>query len=133
MKPSGVFAAAWAGALAVFAANAASLTGVTDKDPVSYAAGEEIVFSLSADGGEKIAWTRTGDDGREEKGDAPADFPVIVKTSLDRPGFVRLVAELFDKEGKAVARFDGGAGVDVPEIRQDNPEPPDFDAYWTRR
>ena len=110
----------------------ALLTGATDKNPIGYQPGETMTFTLTAKGGAKVVWTRTGDDGREEKGEAKADAPVVVKTSLDRPGFVRLVAELLDETGKKVARFDGGAGVDVEKIRPDKPEPADFDAFWAR-
>ena len=110
----------------------ASLTGATDKNPIGYRPGEAMTFTLTAKGGEKVVWKRTGDDGKVEKGEAKADAPVIVKTSLYRPGFVRLVAALIDASGKTIARFDGGAGVDVDKIRPDNPEPDDFDAFWAR-
>ena len=121
-------------AMGWFVASAATptLTGRTDRDPLSYRTGEEMVFTLTADGGKAVRWTRTGDDGRMEKGEAGADAPVVVKTSLDRAGFVRLVAELLDASGKTVARFDGGAGAEVDAILPDNPEPNDFDAFWAR-
>jgi len=108
------------------------LTGTTDKDSIAYRLNEPITFTLIPHGGVSVRWERTGDDGKEEKGEAKADAPVVVKTSLDRPGFVRLVARLFDKSGKELARFDGGAGVSVSEIRPDNPAPADFDAFWAR-
>ena len=111
---------------------APKLEGTTERDPISYHARDEISFKLVAAGGKTVRWTRTGDDGKTESGEVSADAPVVVKTSLDRPGFVRLVAELLDASGKAVARFDGGAGVDVAKIRQDKPEPDDFDAFWAR-
>ena len=113
-------------------ATRASLTGATDKNPVSYRPTETIVFTLTPNGGDLVRWERTGDDGKAEKGEAKAVAPVVVKTALDRPGFVRLVAELIAPSGKAVARFDGGAGVSVDAIRPDKPEPDDFDAFWTR-
>ena len=90
-----------------------SITGTTDKNPVAYSPNETMEFTLTPHGGEVIRWERTGDDGKVEKGEAKADAPVVVKTSLDRPGFVRLVARLFDNSGKELARFDGGAGVSV--------------------
>ena len=109
------------------------MTGMTDKDPLAYRPNEPMTFTLTPHGnGATIRWTRTGDDGKTETGEANAKAPVQVKTSLDRPGFVRMVAELVDASGKTVARFDGGAGVDVEKIRQDNPEPADFDAFWAR-
>jgi len=109
------------------------MVGMTDKDPLTYRPNEEMVFTLTPHGnGTTIRWKRTGDDGKVQQGEAKANAPVIVKTSLYRPGFVRLVAELVDASGKTVARFDGGAGVDVDKIRPDNPEPDDFDAFWAR-
>ena len=109
------------------------LVGITDKDPLTYRPNESMTFTLTPYGnGTTIRWKRTGDDGKVQQGEAKADAPVIVKTSLYRPGFVRLVAELVDASGKTVARFDGGAGVDVDKIRPDNPEPDDFDAFWAR-
>ena len=105
----------------------------TNKDPISYRVGEEMRFTFTSAGGARIRWTRTGDDGREESGSAPAEPTAGVATSLDRPGFVRIVAELLDEGGNVLASFNGGAGAAVAEIRQDNPEPADFDAFWTRR
>ena len=93
-----------------------------------------MTFTLAPRGsGTTIRWKRTGDDGKVQQGEAKADAPAVVTTSLDRPGFVRLTAELIDASGKTRARFDGGAGVDVDKIRPDNPEPADFDAFWARR
>ena len=98
------------------------LTGATDKDPLTYRPNESMAFTLTPHGnGTAIRWKRTGDDGKEEKGEAEANAPVQVETSLDRPGFVRMVAELIDASGKTIARFDGGAGWTwtrfVPTIR----------------
>ncbi len=111
---------------------APQIVGVTDKDPISYRAGEEMVFTLKAQGGSKVRWERTGDDGKAEKGEASAAAPVVVRTSLDRPGFVRVVALLLDESGKTLARFDGGAGAAVDDIRPDIPPPADFEAFWAR-
>ena len=116
----------------VHPAVAPQLVGVTDKNPVSYRVGETMAFTLTARSGKSIRWERTGDDGKTEKGEANASAPIVVKTSLDRSGFVRLVAQLTDDSGKEVARFDGGAGAAVGEIRVDKPEPAGFDAFWAR-
>ena len=88
------------------------LVGMTDKDPLTYRPNEAMAFTLTPHGnGTTIRWKRTGDDGKVEQGEATADAPVVVKTSLYRPGFVRLVAELVDASGT---------------------EPDDFDAFWAR-
>ena len=127
------------------------LTGVTDKDPLAYRLGETMTFTLTADlKGQKptgdyfIKWTRTGDDGRKESGQGKvSDQPVVVRTSLDRPGFVRIYATLADKSGRTVRKlnarkqmepvfFDGGAAVE-PEKLTGTPEPEDFDAFWDKQ
>ena len=101
------------------------LKGVTDKDPLTYRCGEKIVFTLTLERAETlptgldIVWTRTGDDGRQETGKAPADpsKPLTVETTLDRPGFVRLYAILRDSTGKVWAP----KGVKVKKNNTQNP------------
>ncbi|MGE4563782.1 MAG: acetylxylan esterase [Victivallaceae bacterium] len=129
-----------------------SLAGVTDKDPVSYKPGEEMVFTITPDlqnqqpslDGYVINWTRTGDDGKTVSGKSPlAAGPFTVKTSLDRPGFVRVLATLSDPAGRELRKtypnkkvdkifFDGGAGVE-PEKLAGIAEPEDFDAFWAKQ
>ena len=134
------------------------LKGTTDKSPLDYRTGEAMTFTLTLEDaadlppGIEIVWIRTGDDGRKESGKVPADAakPLTLTTSLDRPGFVRIYADvhradgtLWIPSGKPVKKdragnypyavyFDGGAGADVSAIRQSVPEPADFDAFWTR-
>ena len=134
------------------------LRGMTDKCPIDYRAGEQMTFTLTLERADSLPpgltvdWVRTGDDGKREEGKAPAipDSPIIVKTSLDRAGFVRIHAVLRCPDGKPWAPdgvtvkkdragnlsgsvfFDGGAGADVDSIRQGAPEPADFDAFWAR-
>ena len=158
-------------AFAAFAAGElddAVLHGDTDKErAIDYKPGETMTFTLSLQGVKAlppdtyfISWTRTGDDGKVESGKVPASItePLVVKTKLDKPGFVRLEASVVDKMGKAYRKsfhgnpntpegkkalnaferkdkrvfFDGGAGVE-PEKLQSVPEPEDFDAFWARR
>ena len=141
--------------------DACTFHGKTDKaNPAAYRAGEPIVFTLWFEGvGELpkgksffVAWERTGDDGRKETGRAPFDpkGTVTVKTSMDRPGFVRLLAHVQDADGANVRRsgrtpgdmwgdeertvfFDGGAGVEPEKLRPGVEEPDDFDAFWARQ
>ena len=127
----------------------ATISGVCDRDPLSYRIGEPMRFTLRATGAPAdatIRWTRTGDDGRVERGETSlvtrhsslvtGDFDgceATVETALDRPGFVRIVAELLDSDGNVLSSFNGGAGAAVEDIRADKPEPPDFDVFWARR
>ena len=147
------------------------LKGTTDKAPIFYEAGEPMVFTIEPMGikGEIppgqyfLSWTRSGDDGVEEKGREPfTGKPFVYKTSIAKPGFVRLHAIVVDAEGnpfrKMVRRFkgdtsspegqralkklrrlkrtvffDGGAAVGIDTLRQAAPEPADFDAFWAQQ
>ena len=124
------------------------IDGRSDRESPVYGIGEEMTFTFKLRGfagldaaSHTFEWTLTADDGKKESGKAPADRPLVLKTSLDRPGFVRYYVELKDADGKVVQRdgngaksvfFDGGAGVDIFNIRQGVPEPDDFDAFWAR-
>lgn len=141
--------------LAAAVLEGAFLRGTTDRPALSYRCGETMVFSLQVQelkgpvpAGCKLVWTRTGDDGVKETGDAPVpvDSPFVYRTTLAKPGFVRLVARVVDGDGKKVANnrtdnvrdatapvsFDGGAAAE-PEKLESVPEPADFDAFWNRR
>ena len=147
----------------------AHLIGTTDKPrAIDYEAGETMRFTLTLKnakpypaGAYFVKWTRTGDDGKSESGkeEINPEKPVVVKTSLAEPGFVRLTAEVVDSEGMLYRKqlhvdtstpegrqilnrwerhtdkrvfFDGGAAVH-PEKLQSVPEPSDFDAFWAKR
>ena len=148
--------------------DAAVLHGETDKArAIDYKPGETMTFTLSLQGVDSvppdmyfISWKRSGDDGKVESGKAPLSLadPLVVKTSIDKPGFVRLEAVVVDRNGKAYRKsfhgdpntpegrkalnaferrdkrvfFDGGAGVE-PERLQSVPEPDDFDEFWAKR
>ena len=148
------------------------LKGTTDKCPVSYSPGETIVFTIEPQGvkGEipagaySLKWERSGDDGISEKGTEPfTGKPFVYKTSIAKPGFVRLFAEVVDassgmpfkrrvrkftgdpntpegrralkrlKKIKRTVFFDGGAAAGADMLRQAAPEPKDFDAFWARQ
>lgn len=136
----------------------AELRGVTDKAPVSYTVGEPIDFTVTLTNAEIsagaqyfVAWTRTGDDGRMESGKEPIvnNGSFHVRTSLAKPGFVRLEAKVVDAQGNEVKRegiapgknwpgykgvfFSGGAAADIGSLKQGEAEPRDFDAFWARQ
>ncbi len=127
-----------------------SIHGVTDKQVAIYKPGEKMEFTLCVlDGatpvaGKKITWTRTGDDGKSDKGEGIAtEAGLKITTSLDTPGFVRIQAQAFGEDGKRLQGFvggwgakkegeiffDGGACVE-PEKLQAVAEPKDFDEFW---
>jgi cephalosporin-C deacetylase-like acetyl esterase len=124
--------------------------GRTDRDRALYAPGETMSFTISIQDGDaaiegNLAWKRSGDDGKVEEGRArvtPA-APLVVTTSLDKPGFVWVQAALVDDEGKPLRKpasqpwqglieFHGGAGVEIEKL-QGVPEPAGFDAFWEQQ
>ena len=89
------------------------IKGSTDKNPLSYKAGEEMVFTLELQGvdgeipeGEyTLRWKRSDDFGATEDGTIPLTMtPFVYRTKLDKPGFVRLEAYVVDKGGKRVVK-----------------------------
>ena len=101
-------AAAWAGQL-----DKAWIKGTTDKNPLSYKAGEEMVFTLTPmgidgqvpDGEYTLWWKRSDDFGNFEEGKVPfTGAPFVYRTKLDCPGFVRLEAYVLGKDGKRVVK-----------------------------
>jgi len=119
-----------------------TFTGTTDKNPLLYKSGEEMVFTVTlvdqnndnkAVKGKMLVWERKGDDGKTEKGEVLSDVPLTVKTSIAQPGFVRLTVNVLDGNGKPLSgkneKFDGGAGADVNCIPV-YPLPKDFNEFW---
>ena len=143
------------------------IKGTTDKDPITYKLGERMTFTLTVQGldGELPAgeyflqWMRSGDDGIREDGKEPLmSKPFVYETKIDKPGFVRIQANVVDKDGRCYMKrftgdattpegkaamnrferqnkavfFDGGAGADIGTLRT-KPEPKDFDAFWAKQ
>ena len=167
----GVFAAAALLSLSLAAGTLdnAWIKGTTDKDPLSYSPGDEIVFTLEPMGVEGeiaageyfLSWSRSDDYGNFESGEVPfTTEPFVYRTKLDKPGFVRLLAYVVDKDRKRYVKkftgdastpegrkamneferakkavfFDGGAGVDVASLAlAEESEPKDFDEFWARQ
>ncbi len=133
----------WAGEL--------NLRGTTDKEAALYQAGEKITFFVqllddsTPVAGKKLRWKRTGDDGKEESGEAvsSAAEPLKLTTSLNQPGFVRIQVSAFDENDQPLmskidagnnkpVEFSGGAGVEVAKLESVE-EPADFDAFWAKQ
>ena len=109
------YVAASALALAAFRSAAglldnAWIKGTTDKDPLTYRAGEEIAITLTPmdiDGevpaGEyALELTRSDDYGNFKTWTEPfTGAPHVYRTSLDKPGFVRVKAVVVDEKGVA--------------------------------
>ena len=143
------------------------IKGTTNKDPITYKSGEKMTFTLTVQGLEGelpadeyfLEWTRSGDDGIRESGREPlTKRPFVYETKIDKPGFVRIQANVVDKDSKRYVKkftgdattpegraamnrferqnkavfFDGGAGADIETLKAE-PEPADFDAFWANQ
>ena len=129
------------------------IIGKTNKSALSYQPGEEMVFTFKMDyaaakpGQYFLSYLRRGDDNKRFSGKGPADQPLVVKTSLDKPGFVSVDVTLVDEKGKPVmldimrpggktikraVKYFAGTAVH-PEKLTDCGEPADFDAFWARQ
>ena len=119
------------------------LKGETDKNPLFYKLGETMVFTVTPMGVEGeipagkyfMKWRRSGDDGKKDEGKIPFNGePFVYRTKLEKPGFVRILAEIVDTDGKLVKRniFGGGAGAEIDTLKA-LPEPADFDQFWKRQ
>ncbi len=139
----GILSLALAGSMAC--AGEWTISGTTEKEVPLFQPGEAMVFKVQLmedgkpAGGKKLRWTRTGDDGKTESGEAMAvsTEPLVITTATDKPGFVRIQVEALDEAGKPLVgnkqvpvRFDGGAGVEPEKLVQGVAEPADFDAFW---
>ena len=99
------------------------LRGHMDGNAVAVERGQEVSFELTIEnsGAEPnipyfICWERKGDDGVVANGKEQwQGAPVVVLTSMDKPGFVRITANIQDETGKALGgdrvNFNGGFGV----------------------
>ncbi len=136
--------------LMLFVAAAASMAansyfiGSCDKDALGYKPGENMKFSLHIQNdkgelveGQKVKWMRRGDDGITKSGTAVSGKePIVIETSIDMPGFVRITVTPVDDNGKRVKNidlYDGGACADFDKIVQKTVEPNDFDAFWAKQ
>ena len=131
-------------------------SGNTEKDPLSYKPGEEIVFNVvllkdgNRIGGVPIQWICRGDGGFREEGTAVSSEtePLILKAKLDQPGFVHLEVSVLDENGQPIIpqyydqnwnfvrdesqQLNAGAAVE-PEKLTGFAEPEDFDTFWTKQ
>lgn len=126
--------------------------GETEK--AIYAPGEPMKFKFTIDFGDQpkpataytFKWNRTGDDGKKASGkeNIESGKPVVITTSTDKPGFVRVQAFVLDDRGRSIRKkdkrgkmaaisFDGGAGVEFEKLQPAADEPADFDEFWKKQ
>ena len=123
------------------------LVGTTNANPLSYRVGEEMEFifhikdprAVTINRPFFVAWNRRGDDGVTTSGLLPISLerPVIIKTSLTRPGFVHVVATLTTIPSCTTIfqslQFEGGAGAEIASLKPAAKCPDDFDDFWARQ
>lgn len=126
----------------------ARITCLTNRSALSYQRGEEMIFTfkfVSSDTpseGLFLEYSRFGDDGETFSGTVPASEELVVKTSIDRPGFVCVNVLLKNARGtymhfnhshkKQIVACYAGAAVE-PEFHTDCGEPADFDEFWANQ
>ncbi len=117
-----------------------------DRPMISYKLGEPVVFTIDprCDGKTVdhgfVRYDLEADYGYHEEKVLPCTgAPLKISATLDRPGFIRLRAELLNSQQQPVNSadgvrpiFSGGAGVAIDRIPS-VPEPADFDAFWARQ
>ncbi|MBQ8510694.1 MAG: acetylxylan esterase [Clostridia bacterium] len=109
-------------------------------DAVGYVCGETIRFELRlVQDGEPITcplfkWSMDGDDGKHSEGFASGETGrIVLETTLDSPGFVRVIVYACAIDGTPLDGFDkfeGGAGAEIEKLEQGLPEPEGFDEFW---
>ena len=128
--------------------------GNSDKNPLAYKCGEEMVFSISLfDGdkikiGQKLVWHISGDDGQAPQSGTSisGENPLVLTAKCNKPGFVRVRVFAVDDNGKKIdsklikqwgntttVDFQGGAGAEIEKIENSGKAPEDFDAFWQRQ
>ncbi len=132
------------GCVSALFAGSVYFKGDSEKNPLSYRCGEEIVFKISLFEDDKplagipVQWNLFSEDGKHDKGNAVSDpaEPLTIRTRLVKPGFVYVEAQAMGADGKPLKGalpLSISAGADVKKIRQTVPEPEDFDAFWTKQ
>lgn len=115
----------------------------TNKDALSYKAGEEMVFTLKVTTDDKVVPVPyinvkcEGDDGKKSEDiiSANEDSTFTVKTSCDRDGFVRVIATALDENKtviEGIDKFEGGAGADIEKIKLCTTLPDDYFEFWAK-
>ena len=127
--------------------NVKMVYAVTDKDPLSYTVGEDIVFNctLYSDGKivscPKFTWEASTDDGKIYSGESEGFLGrLVVKIPATGAGFARLKVLVKDEKGTMISgvnqsvKYDSvtvfSAGVNTSSLTAKATEPTDFDSFW---
>ena len=116
--------------------------GSTEKDPLSYKAGETMVFKIRAKYMDDflsvpyIWYSLETEDGQKEEGHkvAAADGWFYIEASISKNGFVYLKAKACDENKQIltdIEEYNGSAGANVSEILRATKTPIDYAAFWS--
>lgn len=114
---------------------------VSNKPAMSYQCGETMTIQIIPKKNcqeiecQRIKWSLQGDDGKSSEGFGSAEpgKPLILETTIDRPGFVKINCVAVDEEGNEIADFDpliGSVGAEVEKLSYHDTLPEDFQEYW---
>ena len=147
VKPAAKTAAVKAEKPLAFNISKCTLLGKMEQNKFLYAPNKEMVFLIdfnaakqTVPAGYTLRINRYGDDGLTKSAKYDLDKvngTIRFTTSTKGPGFVRILAMIYDAKGKRVGKaqqtFDGGAGVDIDKLKPAAEEPADFDAFWDKQ
>ena len=113
----------------------------TDKDPLAYKVGDNIVFACSLYADQTLvscpqfSWTANTADGQVYFGESDGAFgKVIVKIPATAQGIVRLKVTVKDENGALISEIKQDLNysvvVNADEVTTHKQEPNDFDAFW---
>lgn len=113
----------------------------SNKPALTYKCNEEMEFYIQARSNctdipcSFIKWEIRTDDGKYESGFGSCDKgkPLVLKSSLSRPGFVRITCTAYSTENSPLGGFDlleAGAGAEIEKLSYCDTIPEDFDEYW---
>ena len=118
------------------------LMTVTDKDPLTYQIGEDVVFICALYGDTnliscpKFFWSARTDSGNVYQGEAEGKFgKLIVKVPAEEVGGIRLSVSVLDEYGSKITTVASdptvfSAIVNAAEVTASKNEPSDFDSFW---
>lgn len=113
-----------------------------NKSALSYKCGETIRFEVFARNKCRnvdcryVRWELKTDDGKSLKGlgSCGVNKPLVLETTLEKPGFVHLICKAFNESNGVDGGYDlldAGAGAEIEKIGYHDTLPDDFYDYWS--
>lgn len=113
----------------------------TNKSPIAYKCDEKMVFTITARetaidiACNYVKWVIRTDDGKQSEGFSSIEprKPLVLESSISRPGFVRVTCTAYTGGNAVDGSFDvleASAGAEVEKLEYLDTIPDDFDDYW---